>query len=133
MSEDTSDPNEKIEVLRGAENIIDRTLRDLVDVRQTFDNCTDYTGPSVFLAYQPVWDACIALKQEGIRLRFITEITKDNINMFSASRCNLFAFRKMTFTNSCCSAPVILCLRISDKLSIGCKGVRSSWAATLMN
>ena len=80
MSEDTSDRNEKIEVLHGAENIIDRTLRDLVDVKQTFDNCTDYTGPSVFLAYQPVWDACIALKQKGIRLRFITEITKDNIN-----------------------------------------------------
>ena len=80
MSEDISNRNEKIEILHGTENIIDRTLRDLVDVRQTFDNCTDYTGPSVFLAYQPVWDACVALKQKGIRLRFITEITKDNIN-----------------------------------------------------
>src|SRR5215831_4191080 len=80
MSEDISNRNEKIEILHGTENIIDRTLRDLVNVRQTFDNCTDYTGPSVFLAYQPVWDACIALKQKGIRLRFITEITRDNIN-----------------------------------------------------
>jgi signal transduction histidine kinase len=80
MSEDISNRNEKIEILHGTENIIDRTLGDLVNVRQTFDNCTDYTGPSVFLAYQPVWDACIALKQKGIRLRFITEITRDNIN-----------------------------------------------------
>jgi hypothetical protein len=47
MSEDISNRNEKIEILHGTENIIDRTLRDLVDVRQTFDNCTDYTGPSV--------------------------------------------------------------------------------------
>jgi len=66
--------------LYGAENIVNRTLRDLADVKQTFDNCTDHTGPSVFLAYQPMWDACIALKQRGIRLRFITEITKDNIS-----------------------------------------------------
>jgi two-component system sensor histidine kinase VicK len=79
-SDDTSNANEKIEVLYGAENIVNRTLQDLVNVKKTFDNCTDYTGPSVFLAYQPMWDACITLKQKGVRLRFITEITKDNIS-----------------------------------------------------
>ena len=79
-SDDTSNANEKIEVLYGAENIVNRTLQDLVNVKKTFDNFTDYTGPSVFLAYQPMWDACIALKQKGVRLRFITEITKDNIS-----------------------------------------------------
>ena len=75
----SDDTSEKIEILYGAENIINRTLQDLVNVKESFVNCTDYTGPSVFLAYQPMWDACIALKQRGVRLRFITEFTKDNI------------------------------------------------------
>jgi len=79
-SDDTSNANEKIEVLYGAENIVNRTLQDLVNLKASFDNCTDHTGPSVFLAYQPMWNACIALKQRGVRLRFITEITKDNIS-----------------------------------------------------
>jgi two-component system sensor histidine kinase VicK len=76
----SDDTSEKIEILYGAENIINRTLQDLVNVKESFVNCTDYTGPSVFLAYQPVWNACIALKQRGVRLRFITEFTKDNIS-----------------------------------------------------
>ena len=75
----SDDTSEKIEILYGAENIINRTLQDLVNVKESFVNCTDYTGPSVFLAYQPMWNACIALKQRGVRLRFITEFTKDNI------------------------------------------------------
>ncbi|MDQ6862277.1 MAG: hypothetical protein M3044_00490 [Thermoproteota archaeon] len=79
-SDDTSNANEKIEVLYGAENIVNRTLQDLVNLKASFDNCADHTDPSVFLAYQPMWNACIALKQRGVRLRFITEITKDNIS-----------------------------------------------------
>jgi len=80
-SESASDYNsEKIEILHGAENIIRRTLEDLLNVKESFVNCTDYTGPSVFLAYKPMWDACIALKQRGVKLRFITEFTKDNIH-----------------------------------------------------
>jgi two-component system sensor histidine kinase VicK len=75
----SDDASEKIEILYGAENIINRTLQDLANVKESFVNCTDYTGPSVFLAYQPMWNACIALKQRGVRLRFITEFTKDNI------------------------------------------------------
>jgi hypothetical protein len=75
----SDDAPEKIEILYGAENIINRTIQDLANVKESFVNCTDYSGPSVFLAYQPMWNACIALKQRGVRLRFITEFTKDNI------------------------------------------------------
>ncbi|MDQ6862970.1 MAG: hypothetical protein M3044_04025 [Thermoproteota archaeon] len=67
----SDDTSEKIEILYGAENIIYRTLQDLVNVKESFVNCTDYSGPSVFLAYPPMWNACIALKQRGVRLRFM--------------------------------------------------------------
>jgi hypothetical protein len=40
-SDDTSNANEKIEVLYGAENIVSRALQDLVNVKVSFDNCSD--------------------------------------------------------------------------------------------
>ena len=44
------------------------------------DNCIDSTAPSMFVILDhPVTKAFRDLKQKGIRLRFIAEITKDNI------------------------------------------------------
>jgi two-component system, OmpR family, sensor histidine kinase VicK len=74
-----SDTEEKIEVLYGSENIVKRTLADLPRIKETFDNCTDFTGPSVFIE-TPIWQEYVKMKDRGIRLRFITEITKDNIH-----------------------------------------------------
>jgi two-component system, OmpR family, sensor histidine kinase VicK len=78
-SSDTNIEEQKIEVLYGAENIIKRTLGDLQNIRERFDNCTDFTGPSVFIE-TPIWNEYLKLKDRGIKLRFITEITKDNIH-----------------------------------------------------
>jgi two-component system, OmpR family, sensor histidine kinase VicK len=71
---------EKTEVIYGAENIINDTLERLSAAKESVDNCIDSTAPSMFvIPNHPVTRAFRDLKERGIRLRFIAEITKDNI------------------------------------------------------
>jgi hypothetical protein len=71
---------EKTEVIYGAENIVNKTLQALSRCKSQVDNCIDSSGPSMFVVpNQPVPIAFRELKERGIRLRFIAEITKDNI------------------------------------------------------
>jgi two-component system sensor histidine kinase VicK len=71
-------PVEKTEILYGQENIIRHFLNDLSNVHERFDSCTDFTGPSLFVN-SPIWPDYTGLSRRGIRLRFITEITKENL------------------------------------------------------
>ncbi len=71
-------PVEKTEILYGQENIIRHFLNDLSNVHERFDSCTDFTGPSLFVN-SPIWPDYTGLSRKGIRLRFITEITKENL------------------------------------------------------
>ena len=75
-----TDVEEKTEVMYGDENIINDTLRIYSVLRRYLDICNDFRGPSMFvIPNHPVTEAYRELKERGIRLRFITEITKDNI------------------------------------------------------
>ena len=69
---------ERTEILYNTDEIVKRTINDFRNIKQQLDNCTDSTGPSVFFN-TPIWKEFVALKNRGIKLRFITEITKDNI------------------------------------------------------
>jgi signal transduction histidine kinase len=71
---------EKTEVITGAERIIDITLRGFLAIIKRFDNCTDYTGPHAFVRVEPILKGLVDLKNRGILLRFITEITKENVS-----------------------------------------------------
>ncbi len=70
---------ERTEIIYGQDNIVKRTKGDFQKIRERLDNCTDATGPSVYLN-TPIWKEIIELKNRGVRLRFITVITKDNLN-----------------------------------------------------
>jgi two-component system sensor histidine kinase VicK len=80
-SPSTSDSvEEKTEVIYGAENIVKDTIKQLSATKEFVDNCIDSTSPSIYLIpNHPVTKAFQELKDRGVRLRFITEITKDNI------------------------------------------------------
>ena len=71
--------DEKTEVIYGAENTISKGLEFLTEANQTFDNCIDYAGPSALVETKAMWDGVVKLTNRGIRVRFITEITKGNI------------------------------------------------------
>jgi two-component system sensor histidine kinase VicK len=49
-------------------------------LKKSLDICNDSNGPSMFvIPNHPITNACRELKERGIRLRFIAEITKNNI------------------------------------------------------
>ena len=71
---------EKIEIVYGDENIIADTLEIYSELKEYLDICNDSRGPSMFvIPNHPVTKAYRELKERGMRLRFIAEITKENI------------------------------------------------------
>lgn len=71
-------PVEKTEILYGQENIVKHFLYDLKYAQERFDCCTDFTGPSLFVD-SPIWSDYAEMSKRGIRLRFITEINRENM------------------------------------------------------
>jgi signal transduction histidine kinase len=70
---------EKTEIIYGLENIVNRIFQTMSLIKERVDNCGDSNLPGIFASTTPVMDAYMALKNRGIKLRFITEITKENI------------------------------------------------------
>ena len=71
--------NEKTEVIYGIENIIKRDLQAISTCNQTEDLCTDSKGLAAFLRIEPMRKACYDLKEREVKIRFITEITRENL------------------------------------------------------
>ena len=72
---------EKTEVIYGDENIIDSTLKLFSVARLTLNNCLDSTGPSMdVIPGHPITRAHYEMKERGVKIRYITEITKENVN-----------------------------------------------------
>jgi two-component system sensor histidine kinase VicK len=72
---------EKTEVLHDTNEIIRRAVNAYRSFKHTCDVCADSIGPSMFvIPNHPVTLGFQDMKRRGIRLRFITEITKDNIS-----------------------------------------------------
>ncbi len=91
----TSDHSaEKTEVLYGAENTISRTLQAYSKTKDRLNICTDFAGPSVMITTRPIREKCIELKNKGVRIRFITEITKGNIS-YCKELMKLFELRHL--------------------------------------
>jgi two-component system, OmpR family, sensor histidine kinase VicK len=77
---DEEEDKEKTEVQYGVEYIINRTLQTLSKVKYRFDNCGDVRHLSVIVTTEPVKKGFIDVKNRGIKTRFITEITNDNLH-----------------------------------------------------
>jgi two-component system, OmpR family, sensor histidine kinase VicK len=73
-------PVETTEIIDGTENILNKAIEDLSLTKGTFDNCIDRACPSSYVLTSPIWNKCIELFNRGVRLRFITEITSDNVS-----------------------------------------------------
>ena len=71
---------EKTEVLYDPNEIVRRTVEQCNDLKFTIDSCIDLNGSSMLvIPNHPVTTAFIDMKNRGVKMRFITEITKDNI------------------------------------------------------
>jgi two-component system sensor histidine kinase VicK len=73
--------SEQMKVVNGTENVVKLTLQIISGMKERLDCCLEHTGPSV-LNRGPLWNEIIQLKDKGIRLRLITDVTKENMPYF---------------------------------------------------
>lgn len=71
---------EKTEVLYDENEFVSRVVERCYTIKYTMDGCIDAIGPSMLvIPNHPVAKAFADMKKRGVRLRFISEITKDNL------------------------------------------------------
>jgi two-component system sensor histidine kinase VicK len=72
---------EATNVIYNTDKIIRRAVETFYSLKIGCDVCADAEGPSMFvIPGHPVTDGFLDMKRRGIRLKFITEITKENIS-----------------------------------------------------
>ncbi|HYZ51537.1 MAG TPA: hypothetical protein VE593_11665 [Nitrososphaeraceae archaeon] len=71
--------SEKTEVLHGEQNVIDTVLQFTFKAKNRIDACVDYTRPSLTIEIEELRKAFLDAKIRGVRLRYVTEITEDNV------------------------------------------------------
>jgi two-component system sensor histidine kinase VicK len=71
---------EKTEVLYDPNEIVRRAVEEYHTLKHNVDVCTDLNDPSIFvIPNHPVTESYVDMKNRGVRMRFISEITKENI------------------------------------------------------
>lgn len=75
----SSDGIERTEVIKRPEDMVRITLEDFANIRERIDICSDSNGVIVTFEVTPIWKAYCALKDRGIHLRRITEVTQENL------------------------------------------------------
>jgi two-component system, OmpR family, sensor histidine kinase VicK len=76
----TKNTKERTEVVHGMDNVINIVLEFLSQTNNKIDACVDYTRPSLAIDFLALKNAFLNAKKRGVRLRYVTEITKDNIS-----------------------------------------------------
>jgi signal transduction histidine kinase len=69
---------ERTEVIYGSENVLDALLQ-FVFKSKTIDSCGDSRGPSLIMEIKEYGKLLIELKKRNIKIRYITDISKDNL------------------------------------------------------
>jgi two-component system, OmpR family, sensor histidine kinase VicK len=76
----SSSSEHKTEVLHGDENILKSTLEITSEIKHSIDNCIDSSAPLSFVSKDlPMFKALSEARKKGIKSRFITEITRNNL------------------------------------------------------
>ena len=71
--------SETTEVLYGSENVMDKLLQ-FLSRSKTINSCGDFKAPSLVIEVKDYREILDKIKKSGIRLRYITDITKENVN-----------------------------------------------------
>ena len=64
----------------GVDNVINAELQLFYKTKHRIDTCMNFTRPQLAIELDPIKKAFIDAKSRGIGLRYLTEITKDNIS-----------------------------------------------------
>ena len=72
--------NTKTEIIYGVENVIDAELQFFSKTKRgRIDTCMNYTRPPLAILIEPIKKAFLYAKSRGIKTRYLTEITNENI------------------------------------------------------
>jgi two-component system, OmpR family, sensor histidine kinase VicK len=66
--------------LYGVDNVVNAELEFFYGTKDRIDSCMNFTRPQLAIELEPIRNAFIDAKSRGVRLRYLTEITKDNIS-----------------------------------------------------
>jgi two-component system, OmpR family, sensor histidine kinase VicK len=70
---------ERTEVLHGEQNVVNTVLQFTSKAKSRIDACVDYTRPLLAVEIEQLRKAFLDAKRRGVKLRYITEITEDNV------------------------------------------------------
>ena len=77
----SSDTNrERTDVYYGTDTVLDTELQFFSKSKTRVDTCMNYTRPQLAIEIEQIKKAFIDAKNRGIKLRYITEITSENIS-----------------------------------------------------
>jgi two-component system, OmpR family, sensor histidine kinase VicK len=76
----TEEKEELTKVLDGMDTVMNTFLQFLNAANNTIDACVDYSRPSLAIDIPVIKHAFLNAKKRGTRLRYLTEITNDNIS-----------------------------------------------------
>jgi two-component system, OmpR family, sensor histidine kinase VicK len=80
ISEPSKTGVERTEVIHGSERVIGTELRFFSEARSRIDTCMDSTRPTLAIELEPIRRSFIEAKRNGVQLRYLTEITNDNLS-----------------------------------------------------
>jgi len=72
--------SEKTEVVYGSSNVLNTEIRFFSNARLKVDTCMDYIRPSLALGNESIRKLFLDAKGRDVKLRYITEITTENIS-----------------------------------------------------
>jgi two-component system, OmpR family, sensor histidine kinase VicK len=70
----------RTEVIYGRDKVIEEVLRFVSNTRKKMDACVDHTRPELAIEIEPLKRSFANAKKRGTDLRYVTEITNDNIS-----------------------------------------------------
>ena len=76
----TNNNIEKTEVLHGLEATFNRIFHVFSNIKNSWVVCADHTAPSVIIEVEQLKNEYSNLKRRGVKTRYITEVTKDNVH-----------------------------------------------------
>src|ERR671933_1955517 len=81
------------QVLYGIDNVVSAELQFFSKTRERIDTCMNYTRPQLAIEIDTIKKAFVDAKNRGVKLRYLTEITSENI---AYCRVNVYSRRAKT-------------------------------------
>ncbi len=79
-SPSNTDSERTTKLIYGIDNVINTEVQFFSNARKRIDTSMNYTRPELAIVLEPIRKAFLDAKSRYVRLRYITEITKDNIS-----------------------------------------------------